>query len=160
MVFKRKWRNKPMKTTLTTALITVVALVGIVAHAQHQPPDPAKMVQRHVEFLTEKLGLSSAQQQQATTIFTNASANAKTLHDQMQAAHQNLQAAVQKNDNAGIEQAANTLGNLMAQATAAHGKADAAFYQTLTPDQQSKFSEMQSHGPGMRAFGGHHGPQF
>src|SRR5262249_35885553 len=120
--------------------------------------------QRRVDFLTQKLGLSAAQQQQATTIFTNASTNMESLHDQMRTAHQNLKAATEKNDSAGIEQAANTIGNLMPQTTAAHAKADAAFYQTLNPDQQAKYSEMHSHGPGEPGWfrhGGHGGqPPF
>src|SRR5262245_16139430 len=125
-----------MKRTSITAVIALLTLTGMLADAQaHERPSPAQMIQRRVDFLTQKLGLSAAQQQQATTIFTNASTNMESLHDQMRTAHQNLKAATEKNDSAGIEQAANTIGNLMAQTTAAHAKADAAFYQTLNPDQ-------------------------
>jgi len=124
------------------------------AYAQrHQPPDPAEMVQHRVNFLTEKLGLSPAQQQQATTIFTNAATNEKPTHDQMKAAHESLQSAVTKNDSAAIDQAANSIANLMAQSISAHAKAEAAFYQTLTPDQQAKYSQLRHHGPGMHGFG-------
>jgi len=49
---------------------------------------------------------------------------------------------VQIDDSAGIEQAANTIGNLTAQMTAAHAKAQAAFYQTLTPEQQEEYKEI------------------
>src|SRR5215470_13849626 len=106
-----------MKRTSMITVITLLTLTGMLAYAQkRQPPDPAQMVQRRVDFLTQKLGLSAAQQQQATTIFTNAATNMKSLHDQMRSAHQNLQAATQKNDSAGIDQASNAIGNLMAQA--------------------------------------------
>src|SRR5215471_8677579 len=108
-----------------TSIIAVTALLvaGSLVYAQkRQPPDSARMVQHRVDFLTQKLGLSSAQQQQATTIFTNASANAKSMHDQLRTAHQDLQAATEKNDSAGIDQAANAIGSLMAQTTAAHAK--------------------------------------
>jgi Spy/CpxP family protein refolding chaperone len=64
---------------------------------------------------------------------------------------------VEKNDTAAIEQSSNAIGNLMAQMTAAHAKADAAFYQTLNPDQQNKMKEMESHHRGM-GMHGHHGP--
>lgn len=153
-----------MKKTSITAFVAILSLAVMFAYAQKpQPPDPAQMVQHRVDFLTQKLGLSSAQQQQATTIFTNASANRKSWHDQMRTAHQNLQAATQKNDSAGIEQASNAIGNLMAQETAAHAKTEAAFYQTLTPDQQTKYNAMHQHGWGKRGFGrhgfgGHGGP--
>jgi Spy/CpxP family protein refolding chaperone len=65
---------------------------------------------------------------------------------------------VQANDNATIEQTATTIGNLTAQTTANQAKAEAAFYQILTPAQQSKLTqyESQSHGRmmGSGGFGG------
>lgn len=140
-----------MRTTLVK-LVTFLAMASMFATAQRKdPPDPAQMVQHQVGFLTKRLSLTTQQQQQATTIFTEAASNGKTFHDQMKTAHQNLQAAVQKNDAAGIEQASNSIGNLMGQMTSTHAKADAAFYQTLTPDQKTKMDELKSHhgGPGM-----------
>jgi Spy/CpxP family protein refolding chaperone len=117
------------------------------------------MVQHRVDFLTRQLSLNAQQQQQATSIFTEAANGAKSFHDQMRTAHQNLQAAVEKNDADGIEQSSNTIGNLTAQMIAAHAKADAAFYQTLTPDQQSKMKDMEAHhGHGMHGMPGHGGP--
>jgi Spy/CpxP family protein refolding chaperone len=77
----------------------------------------------------------------------------------MHTAQQNLQAAVQKNDMGAIEQASNTIGNLVGQMTMAHSKADAAMFQILSPDQQSKFTQMQSHhGWGIRGHGRPGGP--
>jgi Spy/CpxP family protein refolding chaperone len=147
-----------MKQNLLRTSITLLTLAGALAYAQrHQPPDPAEMVQHRVNFLTEKLNLSSAQQQQATTIFTNAATNEKPSHDQMKAAHESLHSAITKNDSAGIDQAANSIANLMAQSISAHAKAEAAFYQTLTPDQQAKYSQLRHHGPGMHGFGFHQG---
>lgn len=147
-----------MKQNLFRTSITLLALAGTLAYAQqHQPPDPAEMVQHRVNFLTEKLNLSSAQQQQATTIFTNAATNEKPSRDQMKAAHESLHSAITKNDSAAIDQAANTIANLMAQSISAHAKAEAAFYQTLSPDQQAKYSQLKHGGPGMHGFGFHQG---
>jgi Spy/CpxP family protein refolding chaperone len=70
----------------------------------------------------------------------------------MHAAHQTLDTAVKTNDGAAIDQAATTIGNLTAQLTATHAKAEAAFYQILNSDQQNKFSTLHQRGPGM------HGP--
>lgn len=152
-----------MKNSLIKLAAALVAMTSLSAFAQKPlPPDPAQMVQRHVNFLTKHLGLSSTQQQQATTIYTNAMSGQKTMHDQMRVANQALQAAVTKGDNAGIEQAAGNIGNLTAQMTSAHAKADAQFFQTLNNDQQTKFTDMQRHGPGRlfggRRFGGPTGP--
>ena len=151
-----------MRTTLLKVTTAVLALASVFAMAQHgNPPDPGKMAQRHLDFLTKQLSLTPQQQQQASTIFSEAANNAKATHGQMRTAHDSLKAAIQKNDSAGIEQAANTIGNLTTQMITAHAKAQAAFYQTLTPDQQTKMNDLESkhHGMGMHGRGfGHGGP--
>ena len=150
-----------MRTTLLK-VTAFLALASVFAMAQQgNPPDPAKMAQHHIDFLTKQLSLTAQQQQQAATIFSGVANNAKTTHDQMRTAHDSLKAAIQKNDTAGIEQAANTLGALTTQMTVAHAKAQAAFYQTLTPEQQTKMNDMESHhgmGRGRGHGFGHGGP--
>jgi Spy/CpxP family protein refolding chaperone len=149
-----------MRTTLLK-VTAFLALTGIVVMAQHgNPPDPAKMAQHRIDFLTKQLSLTPQQQQQATTIFGEIANNAKATHDQMRTAHDSLKTAIQKNDTAGIEQAANTIGSLNTQMIVAHAKAQAAFYQILTPDQQAKMNDLESHhGMGMHRHGfGHGGP--
>jgi len=112
------------------------------------PPDPATRVQHHVQHLTKALSLTPEQQQQATTIFTNAANGESNIHDSMKTAHDSLQTAIKNNDQNGITQAATSIGNLTAQIVAAQAKAHAAFYQILTPDQQSKLNQFESEGPG------------
>lgn len=150
-----------MRTPLLK-VTAVLALASAFAMAQQgNPPDAGKMAQHHLNFLTKQLSLTPQQQQQASTIFSEAATNAKATHDQMRAAHDSLKAAIQKNDSAGIEQAANTIGNLTTQMITAHSKAQAAFYQTLTPDQQAKMNQMESQNHGMGMHGhrfGHAGP--
>ena len=149
-----------MRATLLK-VVTVLALASALVAAQTKtPPDPAQMVQHHVNFLTKQLSLTTQQQQQATTIFTQAAATVQSAHEQMRTAHQNLQAAVQKNDTAAIDQITNSIATTMAQGMAAHAKAEAAFYQTLTPEQQTKMNELEAHhhGPGMHGTHGHGGP--
>jgi len=149
-----------MRTTLLK-VTAFFALASVFAMAQQgNPPDPAKMAQHHIDFLTKQLSLTPQQQQQATTIFSDMANNAKTTHEQMRTAHDSLKAAIQKNDAAGIEQAANTIGNLTTQMTVAHAKAQAAFYQTLTPEQQTKMNDLESrhHGMGRGHGFGHGGP--
>ena len=51
-----------------------------------------------LDFLTKQLSLTPQQQQQASTIFSEAANNAKATHDQMRTAHDSLKAAIQKND--------------------------------------------------------------
>jgi hypothetical protein len=157
-ITKKNGENEPMRTMWKAIAFTIMA--GALAVAQHRtPPDPAQMVQHHVDFLTKQLSLNTQQQQQATSIYTEEANNSKSLHGQIRTAHQNLQAAVQKNDIGAIEQASNTIGNLTAQMTLTHAKADAALFQTLSSDQQNKLTQMQSHrGRGMRGHGWPGGP--
>jgi Spy/CpxP family protein refolding chaperone len=99
------------------------------------PPNPAMMVQR----LTNELSLTSAQQQQATTIFTNAQTAESGIAANMQTARQALNAAVTKNDTASIETLATQIGGYQGQMLAIQSKANAALYGILTADQQTKF---------------------
>jgi Spy/CpxP family protein refolding chaperone len=152
--------NIVMKRNSIKLLVAFLALAGLSAHAQRhrQPPDPTQMVEHRVSFLTNKLGLSPSQQEQATNIFANEMSAGKSLHGQMKTARQNLDAAVQKGDSAGIDAAAGNIGTLTAQMIAAHSKAQAAFVQTLNPDQQKTYSEIHRSGWGMRGFHGRGGP--
>ncbi len=145
-----------MKSSLSR-IVLFVAIAAAIATAQnrHQPPDPTAHIQDHVNFMTTVLSLTPAQQQQATTIFTNAANTSKSLHDQMRSAHDALKTAIQKNDSAGIDQSAASIGNLTSQMISSQAKAEAAFNQTLTPDQQAKMSQLHSHGHGMGGPGGH-----
>lgn len=130
---------------ITISLLAALFLTVVSAQAQKPLPDPSTMIQHRVDFLTNKLGLSTSQQEQATTIFTNAWNAQKSLHSQMRTAHQSLQTAVSANDSAGIEQAANNIGNLTAQTISTHAKAEAAFLQTLNTQQQSTYTQMMAH---------------
>jgi Spy/CpxP family protein refolding chaperone len=142
------------KKSLIIALLTVgFAATVLFAQGPGGPHDPATHVQRHVQHLTTVLSLTPAQQQQATTIFTNAMSGASSIHSDMKTAHQALQTAIKSNDQNGITQAATTIGNLTAQMVSAHAKAQAAFFQILTPDQQTKLSQLESEGHEMGGMG-------
>ena len=114
----------------------------------------AHIVQHRVAYLTTVLTLTSAQQTQVTTILTNATANQSTIHTSMKTAHSNLQTAIRANDAAAMEQAANSIGILTGQEALAHAKTEAAIYQVLTPEQQTKMAQLDAEGHhGGRGFG-------
>lgn len=150
------------------AVLVLMAFASALLFAQTtshpSPPTPAMRAQHQVGFLTTVLSLTSAQQQQATTIFTNAATAEDGVRSNMKAAHETLHNAVKANDAAAIDQAAAGIGNLTAQSTSIHAKAHAAFYQLLTPEQQSKMGQLDLHrmhgGMMMRGpmAGGHMGP--
>jgi Spy/CpxP family protein refolding chaperone len=138
-----------MKKTLAIfAFALVLGVSGLVAQTATTGGNRGNFVQHRVNFLTTLLSLTTAQQQQATTIFTNASTAEPAEHSSMTAARQSLKTAVQGNDTAAIEQAATTIGSLTAQTTTNQAKAEAAFYQILTPAQQTKLTQFESQGHG------------
>ena len=120
-------------------------------------PNPARFVQRRVNMLTTLLSLTSAQQAQATTIFTNSASADNTARASLRTAHTALNTAITNNDANGIQQAASTIGTVTAQQAASDASAQAAFYQILTPDQQTKYTAFQAAGHGGMATSGFRG---
>jgi Spy/CpxP family protein refolding chaperone len=106
------------------------------------------MVQRQVGHLTQTLSLTTAQQGQATTLFTQAQTANQSVMTSLHEARTSLAAAIKSNDTNAIATLTTQIGTLTGQMLANTAKADAAFYATLTPDQQAKYS------PGTGGFGG------
>jgi Spy/CpxP family protein refolding chaperone len=132
-----------MKSSIATLTLCLFAAASVLAQNPPKPPSPEEMVQHRVSYLTTVLSLSNAQQQQAIAIFTNAAKDASAVHDSLRSAHESLSAAVKSNDNTAIEQATSTIGNLIAQLTAANANGEAALYQILTADQQNKMTQLE-----------------
>ena len=148
-----------MKTVTRLAVCTAVLTTALMAQLPFgvltggTPPDPATIVANQVARLTNLLTLTTAQQSQATTIFTNALTAVSPLQTSLATAQQGLPAAVKSNATATIDQLATSIGSLQGQILAIQNKADAAFYAILTTDQQSKLSSTNFlNGPG--GFGG------
>jgi Spy/CpxP family protein refolding chaperone len=126
-------------------LVIILAGTAIAASAQTQTrPSAADMAARQVKRLTTLLSLTSVQQQQATAIYTAAVKSEQALRESDKQSHDNLRAAVKNNDTGMIDQIAAGMAQTMAQLTSIHAKADAAFYQILTSDQQTKMGELES----------------
>jgi Spy/CpxP family protein refolding chaperone len=136
-----------MKPTL------LALLLGTALTVFAQGPGGGPPRGNHLETMTTLLSLNAAQHTQATTIYANASTASKTVHDSMRTAHESLSAAVKKNDVGAIETLAQQIGSYQAQLVSIQSKAEAAFYATLTPDQQTKYDTLQS------THGGPGGPQ-
>ena len=148
------------KTIINSMLTTAFGTALLFAQGPPQggppnrgnPPDPATMISRRVNRLTNVLGLTDAQQQQATRIFTDAATKASTIFTSLRSAHTDLKTAAQQNNASNIHIAATSIGNLTAQLTEVEALAQAAFYAILTPDQQTKLNQVDGRRPGM--FGG------
>jgi Spy/CpxP family protein refolding chaperone len=135
--------------------ITFGAICAGLALAQHTPPNPATMVQYRVQHLTKVLTLTTAQQTQATTIFTTAETANQAVMASLKENRTSLNAAIKGNDTGAISTLTAQIGTFEGQMTANNATADAAFYAILTPAQQAKYT------PGMGGLGGHAGgPRF
>jgi Spy/CpxP family protein refolding chaperone len=142
-------------------LVVVLAAAAAIAASAQTPklPSPTDVANRQVKRLATLLNLTSAQQTQATTIYTNAAKAEQTNLQAEKEARESLRTAVKSNDAAAIDQAASSIAQSTAQRTATRAKADAAFYQILTADQQTKLSELESQHMGlMEGPGGPGGP--
>jgi Spy/CpxP family protein refolding chaperone len=146
---------------LPLALFAVLGLLPM-AQAQtpppHTPPTPAAMAQRQVERYTTLLTLNSTQIEQATTIFTTEATTEQTSRTSERTAHQALEAAIKANDTATIQSTSTSLGQMSGEMMAAHALARAQFYNLLSADQKTKYSQLEQehmmggpgHGPFMR----------
>ncbi len=121
----------------------------------------ADAVARRVQFLTTLLSLTTSQASQATTIFTNEAAAVTAIQTNLDTARTSLKAAIQSNNAAQIDQLSSQIGTYEGQILAADSKAEAAFYASLTADQQTKYNAIGGgHGGpgGPGGFGGPGGP--
>ena len=153
---------------LSTRLILCAAVLTATALAQRPfgvltgstAPDPATIVANQVARLTNLLTLTTAQQAQATTIFTSALTAITPLQTSLATAQQSLPAAVKSNATATIDQLATTIGSLQGQILSIQNKADAVFYAILTSDQQTKLGQTNFPGGGPGFGPGPGGPGF
>jgi hypothetical protein len=125
------------------------------------PPDVATIVAHEVSFLTSLLTLTTGQQTQATTFFTNALNSIAPLQTAITTAQTALATAVKANDTNGITAQATAIGTAQGQIVGIQAKADAAFYALLTADQKTKLTTADSDfgsdlGGGLHIPGGGH----
>ena len=90
------------------------------------------------------MALTSDQQAQADAIFSSAVTARAALRGNLKTARQNLRDAVKNMDTAAIDRLSGAVGSLKAQLISVGAGANAAFYRTLTPDQQAKLAPLQS----------------
>jgi Spy/CpxP family protein refolding chaperone len=147
-----------MKKMFTLVLATAIAM-PMFGQTSPKPPSAAERAQHQVKALTTLLSLTSAQQQQATTIYISAAKAEQAAHQSEKDVQERLTGAIKNNDPTTIDEISGTLAQSIAQLTSIKAKADAAFYQILTAEQQSKFSDLESqHLGGLDGPGGPGGP--
>ena len=128
-----------------TALAAGMALAQ--APATGTQPAPQKAPFRHPMFghadeMMQDLNLSTAQKQQAKTIFGDARQKAEPIRQEMRQNREALYAAVKANDTSQIERLSSHQGELQGKALAIRSEAKAKFYAILTPEQRTKADQM------------------
>lgn len=144
------------RPALRRLALQTFGVLFLLAQLSSAAPTPAQIVARRVARLTALLSLTSAQQSQATTIFTTEQTTISGLETSLQAARTALEAAIQKNDSGSINTEATEIGNVTAQRVLAQATANAAFYAILTPAQQTTYNNLKLTGfAGGRGFHGY-----
>ena len=148
--------NRILKAVVLATLMASIVF-SQTAPTPASPPTTAQIVANMVDHFTKLLDLTSSQQALATTIFTNQQTALQALQTPMQAAQTALETAV--TSNTGLSAAATQIGSLTAQQVLVQATGDAAFYAILTPDQQTKCTELNRPGQaGPRQSPGNGGP--
>jgi Spy/CpxP family protein refolding chaperone len=122
------------------AAITAVAALGaasFVFAAETQGPRHFRRDGALMQVLTD------AQKAQAKGVFQQARQSAKPVRQQLMQTRQSLRAAVQAGNTSQIQQLSATEGNEIGQLRAIHSSAFSKVYQTLTPDQKQKLTELE-----------------
>jgi Spy/CpxP family protein refolding chaperone len=125
------------------AACTAVAALGAVSLFAAQTAPGARGHGRMGAFLSSYLNLTPSQQTQAKSIFQNARQSGQPVRQQLKQTRQSLQAAIQANNTAEIQQLASAEGGEMGQLAAIRSSALAQVYQILTPDQQQKWAQLR-----------------
>lgn len=142
----RAWGQTEEADAAGNGVLTHVSKKALAKHtgakSAYKVPKNATKQAKYLSSLTVLLSLTPTQQQEAAAILTNAASTRASIHASLKAARRALSGAVQNNDTGGIAQASTALGTLMAQYISNGAAANAALFQFLTPDQQTKMSQL------------------
>ncbi len=123
----------------------MAAIFAGIVYCQTQPAagSPAAAARNLRQRIVANLNLTDAQKQQVKSIFERQNQSAQPLRQQILQNRQALNQAM-KSDNPGqIQSLSTTLGNLQGQLAAARNSAMAQVYALLTPEQKTKFDQIE-----------------
>lgn len=113
------------------------------AKSAYKVPKNAIKQTAYINSLTALLSLTAEQKQQIAAIYTGAVATRDSVQTGIKTARKTLHTAVKNYDTSAISQSVSSLGSLLVQHMSNGAMANAAVYQILTPDQQTKLSQYQ-----------------
>ncbi|MBV8841544.1 MAG: Spy/CpxP family protein refolding chaperone [Bryobacterales bacterium] len=103
-----------------------------------------------VQELTRELNLTPDQQSQIRGIFADAHKNQQALEPKIRQEHLALKSAVKSGNDAEIDRILESNSQLNTQLLSMHVKAMAKAYKVFTPEQQTKFDQMDRNWFGLR----------
>jgi len=122
------------------AAFTAVAALSVASFAFAAPAQGRRHFGRGGELMQV---LTDAQKAQAKTVFQEARQSAQPIRQQLMETRKSLRAAIQSGDTNQIQQLSATEGSQMGQLMAIRSTAFSKVYQTLTPEQKQKLTELQ-----------------
>jgi Spy/CpxP family protein refolding chaperone len=145
--------KKAILALITAGLIAAPGAFARVDHtkAANRGRNVAARVDHRVAYLTTVLSLTSAQQQQAKTIFMNAANASSPIFADLKTERQNLSKAVSGNEPASsIAKISDAIGNDAGKLVANRAMASEQFRKILTAEQQTKLTQLrqEAHGWG------------
>lgn len=133
-------RQRVVYFAAATALAAGIAVAQTPATGTQQVPF------RHPVFghqqMMQALNLTTAQQQQANTIFSDARQKAQPIRQEIRQNRGALYAAVKANNVPEIDRLSSHQGELQGAALAVRSEAMAKFYAILTPEQRTKWDDI------------------
>jgi len=137
--------NRKKVLTAAIAVLALTAASGAI-WAQMGPrfgPFGMHRGQRMIQFATDYLDLTAAQQAEAKALWqTTHQSNQNAIIQLKQAAEQAREAVKAGKSDAELQQIANSIGPLVSQIAANDLKSMSKFYATLTPDQKAKLDRL------------------
>ena len=128
-------------------LLNIAGVAALAAGMALGQSGPAHSLRRAgqgatMQRLAADLNLTDAQKQQVRAIFSTSRQAARPVEDQIRQSRLALAAAVKSGaSDADIDKLSNSLGPLLAQASAIRAKSFAKFYGTLTQDQKNQLGD-------------------
>jgi Spy/CpxP family protein refolding chaperone len=141
-------RSNWMRWGAAAALAAGMAFAQAPATGSQAPSGQQKMTRQErreemQERLTRELNLTPAQQQQSKALFGKMRADAKPLREEMRRNHEAMETAIEANNTREIHNLAGKQATLVGQLMEMRANTMAKFYTTLTPEQKTKFQQLQ-----------------
>jgi len=137
--------QQPAATPATSGVMTRKAMARY-AHLKYtyKVPRTAAKQAKYISFLSALLSLSPGQQAETADVFAAASTAAGQLKATAKTHKTSLGTSAAANDSGGISQASLAIGKVASQRHTIDAKANAAFFQILTADQQETLTKFRS----------------